>query len=240
MAQWDGSTSGQVTTDRKVGIGTGNPSAKLEIGGTSSVSPILVVNNTFAAYSGNPLENRPFVVRRNTSDAESISSYIQDRRVYHYYRNDENSSGMVFLFENTDTETGGGANASSNTPLFLYSDASRSGIGVNTSYIPSGYHLAVDGKAIMEEIKVQVSGNWPDYVFEEDYDLRSLEETQQYIIENKHLPEIPSAEEVEENGVNLGEMNALLLKKIEELTLHMIELKQENAQMNERLKVLEK
>jgi hypothetical protein len=61
------------------------------------------------------------------------------------------------------------------------------------------------------------------HVFEKDYSLMSLQETETFIKENKHLPNIPSAAEVEENGIQLGEMNALLLQKIEELTLHMIE-----------------
>ena len=64
----------------------------------------------------------------------------------------------------------------------------------------------------------------PDYVFEEDYNLRTLEATKAYIEENKHLPEIPSAAEMEANGIDLGDMNMRLLKKIEELTLYQIEL----------------
>ena len=75
-------------------------------------------------------------------------------------------------------------------------------------------------------MKVEASP-WPDYVFAEGYKLRSLEETKAYIDTHKHLPEVPSAQEIEENGVALGEMNMLLLKKIEELTLHQIQLMNE-------------
>ncbi len=82
--------------------------------------------------------------------------------------------------------------------------------------------LEVDGTIISEEIKVQVVSG-PDYVFSPDYELRTLEETKTYIEENQHLPEIPSAAEMEANGVALGEMNMLLLKKIEELTLYILE-----------------
>ena len=67
------------------------------------------------------------------------------------------------------------------------------------------------------------STTWPDYVFAEDYELTPLSEVENFIRENQHLLEIPSAEEVAQNGQNLGEMNALLLKKIEELTLYVIE-----------------
>lgn len=65
--------------------------------------------------------------------------------------------------------------------------------------------------------------NWPDYVFEDGYELRSLKETEEFIRTHKHLPNIPSAGEVEREGIALGQMNRLLLEKIEELTLHLIE-----------------
>jgi hypothetical protein len=82
--------------------------------------------------------------------------------------------------------------------------------------------LTVNGKVHAKEIRVD--GNaMPDYVFEENYQLFSLKQTEAFIKKNKHLPEVPSAEEADKNGLELGEMNKLLLKKIEELTLHLIE-----------------
>lgn len=86
-----------------------------------------------------------------------------------------------------------------------------------------GYKLAVAGNIITEEINVQLKGAWPDYVFESNYKLPSIDELNTYIKVNKHLPEVPSACAIEENGANLGEMNRLLLKKVEELTLYMID-----------------
>ena len=80
----------------------------------------------------------------------------------------------------------------------------------------------------------------PDYVFEEDYNLPSLEEVEAYIKANKHLPEIPSAAEFEANGIQLGKMSFDLLKKVEELTLYMIELKKENEALKARIEALEK
>lgn len=87
--------------------------------------------------------------------------------------------------------------------------------------------LSVKGKIRAQEIKVETS-NWPDYVFAKGYQLPSLKDIEQYIKDKGHLPGIPSAEEVNANGVDLGEMNAKLLKKIEELTLHLIDMKKEN------------
>ncbi|MNU07544.1 hypothetical protein D3C72_2531870 [compost metagenome] len=65
--------------------------------------------------------------------------------------------------------------------------------------------------------------NWPDFVFAKDYKIHSLQETEKHIKQHGHLPGIPSAEEVKANGIDLGEMNAKLLEKVEELTLHLIE-----------------
>ncbi|MCB0810418.1 MAG: hypothetical protein KDB96_14165, partial [Flavobacteriales bacterium] len=73
-----------------------------------------------------------------------------------------------------------------------------------------------------KEVEVTLAG-FPDYVFEPDYDLMTLEEVEAYIKKNGHLPNVPSAREVEENGLGLGEMNKILLEKVEELTLHLIE-----------------
>ena len=92
--------------------------------------------------------------------------------------------------------------------------------------------LSVKGKIRAQEIKVETT-NWPDYVFDPSYNHSSLSELENFIKENKHLPEIPSAKEVEENGVSLGEMNAKLLKKIEELTLYVIELKKDSEKQQQ-------
>ncbi|MFE7088391.1 hypothetical protein ACFU8T_13365 [Sphingobacterium spiritivorum] len=82
--------------------------------------------------------------------------------------------------------------------------------------------LSVNGNIRAREIKVETN-NWPDYVFEEDYKLKSLTEVEIFIKANKHLPDVPSAKEIEEEGLSVGEMNKLMMKKIEELTLHLIE-----------------
>lgn len=77
--------------------------------------------------------------------------------------------------------------------------------------------------------------SWPDYVFEKSYTLRPLAEVEKFIDQNKHLPEVPSANEIATNGLNTAEMDAALLKKIEELTLYMIEMKKQNDQLMEQV-----
>jgi hypothetical protein len=102
------------------------------------------------------------------------------------------------------------------------------GIGITTP----DEKLTVKGKIHAQEVRLDLSFPGPDYVFEKDYKLPSLTETQKYIKENKHLPEVPSAKEMEEKGINLSEMNMLLLKKVEELTLHLIEQDKVNKAQN--------
>ncbi|MGC4103001.1 beta strand repeat-containing protein [Ferruginibacter sp.] len=84
--------------------------------------------------------------------------------------------------------------------------------------------LAVNGSAIFTKATVKLNGNWPDYVFMPTYKPLSLTELEEYLSKNKHLPDVPSAEEVEKNGIDLGSNQTVLLKKVEELTLYMIEL----------------
>jgi len=124
-----------------------------------------------------------------------------------------------------------------NSPIWIKSNGS---VGIGTSSIPSGYKLAVDGKIIVEEVKVKDSGSWPDHIFKAGYHLKPLNEVEQYIQAHKHLPDIPSEKEVAENGVSLGDMQARLLLKVEELTLYMIELDKENQALKERVAELER
>ncbi|MCV9387469.1 hypothetical protein [Reichenbachiella ulvae] len=119
------------------------------------------------------------------------------------------------------------------TVLSIASTNKNVGIGIKNP----DEKLAVNGTIRSKEVKVEAT-NWPDYVFADDYKLTTLEETAEYIEQNRHLPEVPSAAEMESNGVELGEMNMLLLKKIEELTLHLIRLEQENKEQNQLIKEL--
>ncbi len=101
-------------------------------------------------------------------------------------------------------------------------------IGIGTDSFLDGtdiYRLSVDGKVRAHAVKVYT--DWADFVFEKEYKLPTLDEVENYINDNGHLKGIPSAEEVEKNGIELGEMNKLLLQKIEELTLYVIDLKKE-------------
>jgi hypothetical protein len=96
-----------------------------------------------------------------------------------------------------------------------------------------------NGKVKCTEIEVLVAA-WPDNVFKTGYTLRPLSEVEEYINVNKHLPDVPGEDAILANGANLGEMNATLLKKVEELTLYMIQLKKDNDALKARISKLEK
>ena len=104
------------------------------------------------------------------------------------------------------------------------------GITVGTgASIPVGstYKMAIAGGIITEKVRVATNGTpfWADFVFDENYSLRPLSEVESFIKINKHLPEIPSTSEVSKNGIDLAEIQALLLQKVEELTLYAIQQK---------------
>jgi hypothetical protein len=98
--------------------------------------------------------------------------------------------------------------------------------------------LSVNGKIRAHEIKVETA-NWPDYVFKKEYSLTPLPEVEKYINTNGHLPEIPSALEVQKEGIALGELNNTLVKKIEELTLHLIEQQKQLTEQGKLIKELQ-
>ena len=99
-------------------------------------------------------------------------------------------------------------------------------VGTN-KYNDSRYKLYVKDGIRTEAVQIDAEISWPDYVFAENYDLSSLQEVEAFINENKHLPNVPSAQEVSEQGINVAEMDATLLRKIEELTLHTIQQEKE-------------
>jgi hypothetical protein len=117
------------------------------------------------------------------------------------------------------------------------------GIVVGTGVsIPSGssYKMAVGGGILTEKIRVATNGTtfWADYVFEPNFKLRSLSEVAKYIKLNKHLPDIPSTAEVTQNGIDLAETQALLLQKVEELTLYVIEQDKQIKKLEKKVKRL--
>jgi hypothetical protein len=125
-----------------------------------------------------------------------------------------------------------------NKTVFEVSSTGKTNIGTGrplATGIAGNALLSVDGLILAKEIRVAIANtHWADYVFEKNYKLMPLKDLEVFIIKNKHLPEVPNTKEVSENGIDVTEMNAVLLKKIEELTLYTIDLKKQlDAQQKE-------
>lgn len=104
-------------------------------------------------------------------------------------------------------------------------------VGIGCENTAAEFALAVKGGILTDDVLIRSQQQWPDYVFGKDYNLMSLPELKRYISENRHLPDMPSETEVAGDGVSVGEMQALLLRKVEELTLYTIQ----QQEMIERL-----
>lgn len=140
-----------------------------------------------------------------------------------------NGRGGDIKFETKETLT------SSGKVQMRVDNLGNVGIGTGNAILAADEKLAVNGLIHAKEVKVDLIG-WPDYVFTAKYELATLEDVEKQIKERGHLLNIPSAEEVEKNGVSLGEMNKKLLEKVEELTLYIIQMNKEIEVLKEKVK----
>lgn len=113
-------------------------------------------------------------------------------------------------------------------------------VAIGTSETPQGDYLLYTPKIAVEEIAIQLSNYWADYVFQSTYNLLSLEELSQFIAQNGHLPNMPTAAEVETEGLKVGPATGRLLEKIEELQLYIIEDYKRDEELNNQIKLLKK
>lgn len=146
-----------------------------------------------------------------------------------------------FLAMTNDWVLNVGHNSSPDGAIVAIKALSNGNVGIGTA--TPNEKLSVNGMIRSKEVKVEVA-NWPDYVFEKSYTLPTLPGIEKFIHEKGHLPGIPTAAEVNQNGIELGEMNKKLLQKIEELTLHLIEqnkmIKTQNSQiLNQEANLIE-
>ena len=202
-----------------VGIGTSSPTEKLEVSGnakatnvtaTSAVqsSTLTVTGNvTFNSLAGS--SSKILTVGSNGLLSSADMSEVGDGMGNHIATTNLNLNGKNIVGATNGT---GGIYVAQNGNVR---------IGAGTANPTKA--LEVNGAIRSKEVLVEVA-NWSDFVFDKDYDLMTLKEVESYIKENGHLPDVPSAKEVKANGVEVGEMNAILLQKIEELTLYIIEL----------------
>lgn len=125
--------------------------------------------------------------------------------------------------------------------VILQDQATTATVAIGTTYVPSGYKLAVSGKVICSELKVQLPASWPDYVFDDKYSLMSLDDLRAFVDANHHLPGVPSASDVSvAEGVEVGEMQRLLMEKVEELTLYILRQDEKIRQLESTVEQLKK
>ena len=219
FAQWT-TGIGTIYTTNNVGIGTTSPASPLTIMGNGtgvSIDPAGAISG--GNYFGTLAFNR---------DAATGAIY--------------NSAGNAFQINNGGPDynlhfqlyNGSGSSINGNVLVINGSDGS---VGINTAST-FGYKFAINGTAIATSMTVKAYGTWPDYVFKKTYRLPSLTAIKTYIDQNHHLPEMPSEQQVVKDGINLGEMNKLLTKKVEELTLYLIEQNKRIEKLESQIKTI--
>jgi hypothetical protein len=197
----------------KVGVGTSNPLGKLDVAG-----------NLRIVHSGEAI------------GIDGNNNYMQ------WYQNGVAKSYMQQLGNNLHISTSSG-NSTGDIHIGaqqIYLGANEVAINVGVEGPAIGYSLSVGGEIICEELRVELQNNgpWPDYVFADDYKLRSLDDLKSFVAINKHLPNIPAAAQVENEGFDVGDMNRRLLEKVEELTLYIIQQQEEIDEMKKEIEGL--
>lgn len=236
-----------------VGIGITAPSQRLDVNGNFNLTGsqrriFLGVNGNFAAGIAAHPSKPDHGIFYNGGIEGPASEFISlapngnySVGVINVYGNNKVGIGMInpvytldvngsvhatSLFVN-DQEITGNSQWTTSPSSNIHFTTGNVGIGTSSP----DQKLTVKGNIHAEEVIIDLEVPGPDYVFEENYELTPLSEVESYIKQNKHLPEVPSAKEMEAEGIRSGEMNMLLLKKVEELTLYVIELERKIKQL---------
>jgi hypothetical protein len=203
-----------------VGVGTTAPTQALSLKGNLAISPIGVTSDE--KYNGN------LMITKAAASGQHINLVRQGQWSW--------SIGTVYNQNSFAIGTTTLSDASFTAPAFIIDTQGKIGIGTTAP----DYLLTVNGIIHAKEVKIDLSGALADYVFDNNYDLMPLHQVEQFVKENKHLPEIPSAKEVQNEGLSIGDMQNKLLKKVEELTLYVIEQDKKITEQNQKIKELEK
>jgi trimeric autotransporter adhesin len=206
------------------GLLIGNSASTTALNGTLTFSGTATAQNGFTSIKGNNTAGAA-LLRGSQWDTHFFFSDAEDT----YIRGGKSSSRVIVGDVGASSLIVG--NASSTTFM------NGSIVVGSVPSTPAGFKLYVENGILTERVKVAIktTANWSDYVFEKNYKLPSLENVEAFITKNKHLPGIPSANQVVAEGLDLGEMDSKLLGKVEELTLYMIELKKEIESLKKQI-----
>ena len=213
--------------DNSVGIGTTTPNGVLELKRAANPN-FKVSSSTTSLEIGIATSNAAYSSFANTSSA-----------VIRVLGSSGPTKNMIFSTATTVNSGSSITFASESDILMKINDNKTISMGNVTA--PAGYFLYVEKGILTEKLKIAVKSdavNWSDFVFKKNYNLRSLYQVEKFINKNGHLPEIPSAQKIYKEGIDVAEMDAKLLTKIEELTLYLIELKKENEVLRKDLETL--
>ncbi|MFT3868484.1 MAG: hypothetical protein QM715_08300 [Nibricoccus sp.] len=230
----------------RIGIGASAPTASLHILGptTGTNIPVIYADKCYGSPGDTGTSLR---VNLNSGQGGGyFSGYSGELAITHnaeyisgngWIARDSNSGQVSFSAGNLAISTNIGLTiGSAYTPsIRMFIQGSNGNVGIGTTS-PSE-KLSVNGRIRAREVVVETS-NWSDYVFADSYRLRPLAEVEQHIKMEKHLPGVPSAKDVTANGVSLGDMQAILLAKIEEITLHQIAQEKELASLRAEVTTL--
>ena len=230
--------------------GPGVPLGRLDVigtGTTSSTNTFILRNSLLDTIMRVRDDGRMGIGYNGTTYGRTIN--LGGTGINFYTSNEAAFGGAIFP---TDTSLVLWSNSNSNNYLVFQPSWGNTGVGTytpnakfhlngamlvgnNSQRIATGYEVSVDGEIMCENLTMQNSTSWPDYVFESDYKLMPLADLEKSIRQNKHLPNVPSAAEVDAHGINMGVMSKAYMEKIEELTLYIIQLKKEIDQLSQKV-----
>ena len=237
----------RINTNGRIGIGTDSPDALLRVVDDSGIKiskSNLGVNSILTnGVEGLEIQNGNGVAMMSFDNSQQYVGIGLEKALAALHvaddtglrvSNSDRSKNSIFAHGSNGLEiqNGGGS------PMISFNNSTGK-VAIGTGDFSGSALLRVEGEISSRKVSVHPTGPWPDFVFAEGYLLPSLEETEEFIQQNQHLPNVPSAAEVQAEGFDLGAMDATLLQKVEELTLYLIEMNKQMKRQNERIEQLE-